>query len=70
MASSTAKLTFRVVMVDHSGSEFYSGFSMGFSGISQIVLEAQKSVGWYHDESDSGIRDVRVGKKAVARRLL
>jgi len=26
------------------------------SGISQIVMEAQKSVGWYHDESDSGVR--------------
>ncbi|XP_057417643.1 uncharacterized protein LOC130711887 [Lotus japonicus] len=25
-------------------------------GLSQIVLEAQKSVGWYHDESDSGVR--------------
>ncbi|KAK7387844.1 hypothetical protein VNO78_22640 [Psophocarpus tetragonolobus] len=25
-------------------------------GLSQIVMEAQKSVGWYHDESDSGIR--------------
>ncbi|BAT77194.1 uncharacterized protein LOC124824991 [Vigna umbellata] len=25
-------------------------------GISQIVMEAQKSVGWYHDESDSGVR--------------
>ncbi|KAL4308221.1 hypothetical protein GQ457_01G021890 [Hibiscus cannabinus] len=23
-------------------------------GISQIVLEAQKSVGWFNDESDSG----------------
>lgn len=26
------------------------------SGLSQIVIEAQKSVGWYHDESDSGVR--------------
>ncbi|XP_027333356.1 uncharacterized protein LOC113848159 [Abrus precatorius] len=25
-------------------------------GLSQIVMEAQKSVGWYHDESDSGFR--------------
>ncbi|KAH1200758.1 hypothetical protein GmHk_17G047647 [Glycine max] len=25
-------------------------------GLSQIVMEAQKTVGWYHDESDSGIR--------------
>lgn len=40
------------------------------SGLSQIVLEAQKSVGWYHDEADSGVRDDRVGKKAVSRRLM
>ncbi|KAJ4834109.1 hypothetical protein Tsubulata_039174 [Turnera subulata] len=36
-------------------------------GISQIVYEAQKTVGWFHDESDSGFRDDR---KAVHRRLL
>lgn len=51
---------------------YYSIFFCHFSGISQIVYEAQKSVGWYHDESDSGIRDDRA-KKAVAtaaRRLL
>ncbi|KDP40051.1 hypothetical protein JCGZ_02049 [Jatropha curcas] len=36
-------------------------------GISQIVYEAQKSVGWFHDESDSGVREDR---KAVNRRLL
>ena len=43
------------------------------SGFSQIVLEAQKSVGWYHDESDSGVHDGADGKKAgsvAARRLL
>uniref|UniRef100_A0A2P2KQY6 Uncharacterized protein n=1 Tax=Rhizophora mucronata TaxID=61149 RepID=A0A2P2KQY6_RHIMU len=28
-------------------------------GISQIVYEAQKSVGWFHDESDYGVRDDR-----------
>ncbi|XP_051127931.1 uncharacterized protein LOC127249252 [Andrographis paniculata] len=28
-------------------------------GISQIVLEAQKTVGWFHDESDSGKREDR-----------
>ncbi|XP_009369076.2 uncharacterized protein LOC103958534 [Pyrus x bretschneideri] len=42
-------------------------------GISQIVLEAQKSVGWYHDESDSGARDYRAAKNvglATNRRLL
>ncbi|KAF7837178.1 uncharacterized protein G2W53_005660 [Senna tora] len=32
-------------------------------GLSQIVMEAQRSVGWYHDESDSGIR-------ATTRKLL
>ncbi|OAY55915.1 uncharacterized protein LOC110612050 [Manihot esculenta] len=36
-------------------------------GISQIVYEAQKSVGWFHDESDSGVREDR---KAINRRLL
>ncbi|XP_050216111.1 uncharacterized protein LOC126667192 [Mercurialis annua] len=36
-------------------------------GISQIVYEAQKSVGWFHDESDSGVREDR---KATNRRLL
>ncbi|VVB15132.1 unnamed protein product [Arabis nemorensis] len=41
-------------------------------GISQIVQEAQRSVGWYHDESDSGFREVRNKKSGVAasRRLL
>ncbi|KAI4317674.1 hypothetical protein L6164_025524 [Bauhinia variegata] len=33
-------------------------------GLSQIVMEAQKSVGWYHDESDSGIR---VAKRKLLR---
>ncbi|KAL3505810.1 hypothetical protein ACH5RR_031192 [Cinchona calisaya] len=36
-------------------------------GISQIVYEAQRSVGWFHDESDSGRHDQ---KSATARRLL
>lgn len=30
--------------------------SFSFLGLSQIVMEAQKSVGWYHDEADSGLR--------------
>ncbi|CAN1149861.1 hypothetical protein LINPERPRIM_LOCUS18522 [Linum perenne] len=34
-------------------------------GISQIVYEAQKSVGWFHDESDSG-----VVRRATNRKLL
>ncbi|KAI9195974.1 hypothetical protein LWI28_019898 [Acer negundo] len=38
-------------------------------GISQIVYEAQKSVGWWHDESDSG-DDQRLKKVGVSRRLL
>ncbi|KAG7551168.1 hypothetical protein ISN45_Aa06g018650 [Arabidopsis thaliana x Arabidopsis arenosa] len=41
-------------------------------GISQIVHEAQRSVGWYHDESDSGFREGHYKKSgvAVSRRLL
>ncbi|KAJ8766335.1 hypothetical protein K2173_022394 [Erythroxylum novogranatense] len=35
------------------------GFFLVVSGISQIVYEAQKSVGWFHDDSDSGARDSR-----------
>nr|GLL43759.1 uncharacterized protein LOC109176218 isoform X2 [Ipomoea trifida] len=37
-------------------------------GFSQIVQEAQRSVGWFHDESDSGVHVDR--KSAAARRLL
>ncbi|XVF28450.1 hypothetical protein REPUB_Repub15cG0030200 [Reevesia pubescens] len=37
-------------------------------GISQIMHEAQKSVGWFHDESDSGIR--KDLSKQASRRLL
>ncbi|KAI9115079.1 hypothetical protein K1719_014092 [Acacia pycnantha] len=32
-------------------------------GLSQIVMEAQRSVGWYSDEFDSGVR-------ATTRKLL
>ncbi|CAL5413243.1 unnamed protein product [Camellia sinensis] len=40
-------------------------------GISQIVLEAQKSVGWYRDESDSGLHEYDRKALAVnARRIL
>ncbi|GFZ14072.1 hypothetical protein Acr_24g0002620 [Actinidia rufa] len=40
-------------------------------GISQIVYEAQKSVGWYHDEFDSGQSDVnRKTTAGTARRIL
>ncbi|KAK8497034.1 hypothetical protein V6N13_116078 [Hibiscus sabdariffa] len=38
-------------------------------GISQIVLEAQKSVGWFNDESDSGGIHGNGGKQA-SRRLM
>ncbi|XP_073050307.1 uncharacterized protein [Primulina eburnea] len=37
-------------------------------GISQIVQEAQKSVGWFHDESDSGLQEDK--KSLSARRFL
>ena len=42
----------------------------GGSGISQFVLEAQKSVGWVHDESDSGAGDDRKASTATSRRIL
>ncbi|CAI0466571.1 unnamed protein product [Linum tenue] len=38
-------------------------------GISQIVYEAQKSVGWFHDESDPG-GVVREQRRATNRKLL
>ncbi|THU55953.1 hypothetical protein C4D60_Mb11t12090 [Musa balbisiana] len=38
--------------------------------ISQFVLEAQKSVGWVHDESDSGAGDDRKASTATSRRIL
>ncbi|KAH8499886.1 hypothetical protein H0E87_015216 [Populus deltoides] len=34
-------------------------------GISQIVFEAQKSVGWFHDESGSGARQNRRVRKML-----
>ncbi|KAI3890486.1 hypothetical protein MKX03_025028 [Papaver bracteatum] len=43
-------------------------------GISQIVYEAQKSVGWFHDESDPGFEDAHSTKKSglitTTRRIL
>ncbi|KAK6130425.1 hypothetical protein DH2020_035835 [Rehmannia glutinosa] len=39
-----------------------------FDGISQIVQEAQRSVGWFHDESDSGVREYK--KSTSSRRFL
>ncbi|KAG4179427.1 hypothetical protein ERO13_A10G104500v2 [Gossypium hirsutum] len=38
-------------------------------GISQIMLEAQKSVGWFTDESDSGVHE-KASKQTASRRLL
>ncbi|XP_030973560.1 uncharacterized protein LOC115993733 isoform X2 [Quercus lobata] len=85
MASSTAKVSFRIVMVIllllvlfYVGRPLYWKISATVhdirhnkqtvkQGLSQIVLEAQKSVGWYHDESDSGVREDRV---ATTRRFL
>ncbi|XP_047979489.1 uncharacterized protein LOC125221413 [Salvia hispanica] len=72
MASSTAKLTFRFLLVAvlalilfYVGRPLYWKISATVhdirhnkqtvsGGISQIVQEAQRSVGWFHDESDSG----------------
>lgn len=39
-------------------------------GISQIVQEAQRSVGWYHDESDSGLRENKRSSSSARRFLL
>ncbi|KAH9683149.1 hypothetical protein WN944_025563 [Citrus x changshan-huyou] len=39
-------------------------------GISQIVYEAQKTVGWWHDESDLGAREYRTKRVVDTRRLL
>ncbi|KAJ4969505.1 hypothetical protein NE237_016206 [Protea cynaroides] len=36
-------------------------------GISQFVLEAQRSVGWVHDESVSGFSEDRRGSKLIMR---
>ncbi|OMO53753.1 hypothetical protein CCACVL1_28372, partial [Corchorus capsularis] len=104
MASSTARITFRIVILVflllalfYVGRPLYWKISatihdirhnkktvqqgkypspsknplfkkLSFSCLSSIMHEAQKSVGWYHDESDSGIRDDR--SKQASRRLL
>ncbi|XP_058083362.1 uncharacterized protein LOC131231246 [Magnolia sinica] len=42
-------------------------------GLSQFVLDAQRSVGWFHDESDSGLPDDSTYSKpqsATNRRIL
>ncbi|KAL5983990.1 hypothetical protein ACLOJK_018092 [Asimina triloba] len=43
---------------------------LSLSGISQFVLHAQRSVGWYHDESDSGVPDDPKAGAARTRRIL
>ncbi|KAF8387954.1 hypothetical protein HHK36_026620 [Tetracentron sinense] len=91
MASSTARVSFRVVFVlilllaaFYVGRPLYWKISATVheiqekrqtvkEGISQIVLEAQRTVGWVHDESDPGVgEDQRRGKVGVAtaRRIL
>ncbi|GMY27605.1 Low-density receptor-like protein [Fagus crenata] len=85
MASSTAKVTFRIAMVVllllvlfYVGRPLYWKISATVhdirnnkqtvkQGLSQIVLEAQKTVGWYHDESDPGVQEDRA---ATARRFI
>lgn len=47
----------------HLITETANLFFFFFAGISQIMLEAQRSVGWYNDESDSGFHGNR-GKQA------
>ncbi|EXC05703.1 hypothetical protein L484_011283 [Morus notabilis] len=90
MASSTAKITFRIAMVVlvlllffYVGRPLYWKISATVhdirqnkqtvkEGLSQIVMEAQRTVGWYHDESDSGAREGRFGKNlrsATSRKL-
>ncbi|MCE0481728.1 hypothetical protein HAX54_039709 [Datura stramonium] len=85
MATSRAKMTFRVVigilvvsLLYYVGRPLYWKISATVhdirqnkqtvsGGFSQIVQAAQNSVGWFHDESDSGVRD---GSITAARRIL
>ncbi|KAK9161411.1 hypothetical protein Syun_007752 [Stephania yunnanensis] len=39
-------------------------------GFANFVLEAQRSVGWYHDESDSGYADDDSAGDRSARRIM
>ncbi|KAG8483251.1 hypothetical protein CXB51_022191 [Gossypium anomalum] len=81
MASSTSKLAFRIVLAALILlALFYVGPSalledlrhrprhppQQTNRISQIMLEAQRSVGWFNDEADSGIHENR-GKQASRR---
>ncbi|MBA0871551.1 hypothetical protein Goshw_027409 [Gossypium schwendimanii] len=87
MASSTSRITFRIVIalllllaLFYVGRPLYWKISATIhdirhnkqtvqQGISQIMLEAQKSVGWFTDESDSGVHE-KTSKQAASRRLL
>ncbi|KAM7485158.1 hypothetical protein LguiA_001167 [Lonicera macranthoides] len=81
MASPTARVTFRMVLVIllilvlyYVGRPLYWKISATIhdirqnkqtvtGGISQIVYEAQRTVGWFHDDSNSG-------RKTISRRIL
>ncbi|KAK6254601.1 hypothetical protein SCA6_015906 [Theobroma cacao] len=78
MASPTAKIAFRTVIgvllllaLFYVGRPLYWKISATVHDIRHnkqtIMHEAQKSVGWFHDESDSGFREDR---KQASRRLL
>ncbi|OVA11407.1 hypothetical protein BVC80_9003g25 [Macleaya cordata] len=67
MVSSPARVSIRVIFV------LLILAVAVYAGISQFVLEAQKSVGWYHDESDPGFEDVQSARKVgvmTTRRIL
>ncbi|KAI4304121.1 hypothetical protein MLD38_039675 [Melastoma candidum] len=89
MASTTARVSFRIAMVVlvlfvlfYVGRPLYWKISATVheirqnkrsvkQGLSQIVYEAQKTVGWIHDESDSGARDDgKIGRASGRRRFL
>lgn len=58
-----------VILTVSSFFVFFSSSShLWYAGISQIVQEAQKSVGWFHDGSDSGLQEDK--KWVSARRFL
>ncbi|MFQ6653824.1 hypothetical protein Gotur_025043 [Gossypium turneri] len=60
MASSTSKLAFRIVLAALLLlALFYVGRPLYWKISATIMLEAQRSVGWFNDESDSGIHENR-----------
>nr|GMD79050.1 uncharacterized protein LOC109176218 isoform X1 [Ipomoea batatas] len=76
MASLTSRITFRLVLailiilaLYYVGRPLYWKISATVHDIRHNKqTEAQRSVGWFHDESDSGVHVDR--KSAAARRLL